>query len=128
VSYRTLLRHRCTIERQTRTQIDGTVAFEWGAISKNEACFIDLTFIRKGRDPQWTPESGRPADRTGVGFFGPRSKVLVGDRVRMTRGPIKGTFMIEGAFDQISDHRGRLHHIEAGVHEVPPSVAAGAAP
>ena len=121
-------RHRCTIERQTKTTVDGIVSSDWAPVATNEPCFIDLTFIRKGRDPQWTPEAGRPADRTGVGFFGPRSKVLVGDRIRMTRGPIKGTFLIDGAYDQISDDNGRLHHIEAGVREVPPSVALGAAP
>lgn len=111
------------------TSVDGTLASDWTTVTTNERCFLDLQFIRKGRDPQWTPEAGRPSDRSGVAFFGPRSKVRVGDRLRVLkgRGPA-GTYMVEGAFDTVYNGRGKVHHIEAGIKEVPPAIAVGAAP
>lgn len=129
MSYKSLLRHRVVIERQAKTTIDGTVVSDWTPVASNEPCFLDFQFIRRGRDPQWTPEAGRPADRSGVAFFGAKSKVRVGDRLRTVknRGPA-GTYMVEGAFDTVYDGRGNVHHIEAGVKEVPPSIAVGVAP
>ena len=102
---------------------------DWAIVATSEPCFIDLQFIRRGRDPQWTPEAGRPADRTGVAFFNPTAKVKVGYRLRVlaANGPA-GTYMVEGAFDTPYDGMGEVHHIEAGIKEVPPAVAAGVAP
>jgi hypothetical protein len=82
----------------------------------SERCFLDLGFIRQGKDPQWTPEAGRASDRSGVLFLGPTTAMRPGDRIRMTKGP-SGTFQVEGAYDEAWRPSDR-HHIELGVVEV----------
>lgn len=115
MSFNGLLKHRCTVKRLTLTQVDGLSQQVWTTVQANVRCFIDLTFVRAGKDPIWTPEAGRPSDRVGVLFLALRS-ARSGDRVEITRGP-KGTFAIEGAVDEAWTPR-RFHHLEAGVIEV----------
>lgn len=88
----------------------------WAVVSQGVRCFLDLNFIRRGKDPLWTPEAGRPSDRSGVLFVEASANVKSGDRLRMTRGP-HGVFQVEGAVDEAWTPT-RMHHLELGVVEV----------
>lgn len=116
MSYRSMMRHRCTVLDLTSSNDDGSPIFDWTPIATNIPCFLDLNFIRRGKDPMWTAEAGRPADRSGVLFLLGNAPIRSGHRIRMTKGP-SGTFSIEGAFDEAWRPSER-HHIEIGVVEV----------
>jgi hypothetical protein len=121
MSLRALLTHRCTIKRGEATVVDGVESYAWKTVATAVRCRIDLTFIRLGKDPQWSPEAGRSPDRTGVAFFFPDASVKVGYRIAMTAGGIEGTFEIK----DIDHTQGRrhTHHLECGVQEVPGPIA-----
>jgi len=125
MSYRTMLKQRCTVKRLVESEINGYTVFDWVVIETNVKCFLDLNFIRQGKDPMWTPEAGRPADRTGVWFGLPTQDIWSGDQVVMTKGP-RGTFQIEGAVDEVWTPSA-AHHLEIGVKEVGRPVARGSA-
>lgn len=116
MSYRTMLKQRCSIKRLVETEQHGFVVFDWITIASSVPCFLDLSFIRQGKDPLWTPEAGRPSDRTGVWFGLPKVDVRSGDQIVMTKGP-SGTFQVEGAVDEVW-RPGDFHHLELGVKEV----------
>ena len=116
MSYSKMLRHRCEILRLVESDIDGMPQHSWLKISEEVRVFLDLNFIRSGKDPRWTPEAGRPSDRSGVLFVDPEGDVRSGDRVRMTVGP-HGTFQVEGAVDEAWTPT-KMHHKECGVVEV----------
>lgn len=127
MSFRSMLQHRCRILRLEETIEDGSPIVNWAPIlyplNHIQAtqpmlfrCFLDLTFIRRGKDPQWTPEAGRPADRTGVFFALGDCPLQAGDRIEMVMGP-NGIFETTGAFDEAWTPRKR-HHLEVGVSEV----------
>lgn len=117
MSFKALLRHRGSLLRLEEQFINGTPVHRWVEVEKNVRCFLDLNFVRLGKDPTWTPEAGRPTTRTGVGFFLPRAPLVSGMRIRMTRGPA-GTFAIGGAVDEAWEPQ-RKHHLEVSVSEVP---------
>jgi hypothetical protein len=99
MSFRAMLKHRCRVLSMSESSEDGVPVIGWDYVRTNGQpaeyrCFLDLNFIRRGKDPQWTPEAGRPADRTGV-FF---------------------------AFDEAWTPSVR-HHIEIGVIEVASQMA-----
>jgi hypothetical protein len=125
MSYRSLLKHRCTLLEMHEVLVGGLAGANWVEVSTDVRCFIDLNFIRRGRDPVWTSESGRPSERHGVLFLHPSVNGIVksGMRVKMTLGP-SGVFQIEGAVDQAWTPR-RLHHLECGVEEVGSPLAQG---
>jgi len=111
-----MLKHRCDVLRLVETDLNGMPQHDWLTVVENVKVFLDLNFIRKGRDPVWTPEAGRPSDRSGVLFVDPGADVRSGDRVRMTVGP-HGTFQTEGAVDEAWTPT-KMHHKEIGVVEV----------
>lgn len=127
MSYRAMLKHRCQVLRMSESSVDGVPVLGFAPVTDDfhipqvYRCYLDLTFIRRGKDPQWTPEGGRPADRTGVLFADGTMPLRSGDRVLMTKGPT-GTFQAEGAFDEAWTPQG-LHHIEVGVIEVAGQIA-----
>jgi hypothetical protein len=123
VSYNALLKHRCQILRLTEDSIMGMPTELWKPVAAGVRCFLDLGFIRQGKDPMWTPEAGRPADRSGVLFVRGDAVIKSGDRIVMTKGPT-GTFQIEGAIDEAWQPT-RRHHIEVGVVEVGSALAKG---
>lgn len=125
-----MLKHRCRILKMTEESLDGSPVIGWTPVPIDTfsnpspaeyACFLDLTFIRRGKDPQWTAEAGRPADRSGVFFALADIPLTSGDRIQMVKGPA-GTFVAEGAFDEAWTPDGR-HHIEVGVVEVAGQIA-----
>lgn len=119
MSFRSLLKQRCTIQRSQQTDVDGAPAFTWADVQTGVPCFVDLSFHRPGKDPGWTPEAGRPADRTGVVFMLPNAPVKPGDRIIVTRGQPDGTYEVTGAMDTVPQaRRGRVHHLEMYVEEV----------
>lgn len=118
MSMRTLLAQRGTVLRAARTSVDGASAYVWSPVKTNVRLRIDLSFTRRGKDPTWSPETGRIEDRTGVAFFMPDEDVRPGDRVKLTAGGLTGTFELKGALDPVMGRRGRVHHIEVGVEEV----------
>lgn len=122
MSFANLLKHRFRVERLQSTFVDGVPQVDWLPVEglENVRGFLDLGFIRKGKDPIWTPEAGRPSDRSGVLFSEPKP-LASGDKIVMLRGP-KGTFQIEGAVDEAWTPR-RVHHLECGVVEVARQIA-----
>jgi len=114
-----MLRHRCHILRLVETTNDGSPVHSWETVTETAIrCFLDLNFIRKGKDPIWTQEAGRPQDRSGVWFALNDAPIKSGDRIKMVKGPT-GTFKVEGALDE-AWRPTDLHHLEIGVQEVPP--------
>ena len=124
--YTSLLRHRADLLRMEQIKVGGLAGAHWVVVESNVRCFLDLTFIRKGRDPIWTAQGGRPSERNGVLFMHPNTDIRSGDRVRMTRGPA-GTFQIEGALDEAWRPTSR-HHLELGCVEVGSPLAKGTVP
>lgn len=116
MSYRAMMKQRCDVLRLTVTQLNGYESQVWVTVKTGERCFLDLGFIRQGKDPQWTPEAGRAADRSGVLFTLPTTTIRPGDRIKMTKGPV-GTFAVEGAIDEAWRPTDK-HHVELGVTEV----------
>lgn len=122
MSYRSLLVHRADVQRFDSVLVDGSEQYLPKRVAVRLPCRIDLQYIRMGKDPQWTPEAGRPEDRTGVAMFLPGADVRTGDRLQMVRGPA-GTFLVDGSVDEILGGRGRVHHLEVAVKEVPGPLA-----
>lgn len=116
MSFRSLLKHRVKIWRLTAGQIDGLSNQTWNPVATNQRAFVDLQYIRMGKDPMWTPEAGRPSERHGVMFLRPTVDVHSGDRFEVTLGPA-GTFSLEGADDFVWTPR-QFHHRELGIVEV----------
>lgn len=123
MSYAALLKHRCTLLELQETFVHGVPKMAWAEVATGVRCFLDLNFLRRGKDPMWTPEAGRPSDRSGVCFLDGAAPVKSGMRVRMTKGPV-GTFLIEGAVDEAWQPT-RRHHLEVGVVEVPKQISKG---
>lgn len=126
MSFVGLLKQRCRLLELNETNVDGLVSHVWTVVTggDNVRCFLDLNYIRKGKDPIWTPEAGRATDRTGVLFLAPTAPVRSGQRVEMLIGP-SGTFSIEGAVDEAWTPK-KKHHLEVGVQEVGSVLAKGA--
>lgn len=125
MSYSGLLKHRATLLELREDFVKGVPVTDWAEVATNVHCFLDLNFLRRGKDPMWTAEAGRPTDRNGVLFVKGNAPVKSGMRVRMTFGP-SGTFLIEGAVDEAWRPTKR-HHIELGVTEVPSQISKGQA-
>jgi hypothetical protein len=123
MSYTGLLKHRCTLRQLNESIVNGIPQSTWVDVQTNVKCFLDLNFIRRGKDPMWTMEAGRPSDRSGVLFVVGTAPVKSGQRVQMTFGP-SGTFLIEGAVDEAWRPTSK-HHIEVGVVEVPSQISKG---
>lgn len=115
MSFIGLMKHRCDIYDLNQKAVDGAIEMQFVRVATNVKCYLDLSFIRKGKDPMWTPEAGRPADRSGVLFMLPTYDIKSGQRIEMTRGP-EGQFEIQGAIDLLY-RRDRKHHYEIGVTE-----------
>jgi|SRR5690242_6951124 hypothetical protein len=123
MSFKSLLKHRCEVIRLQETFIDGMPVHSWSVVATNVKLFLDLNFVRLGKDPTWTAEAGRPTTRTGVAFFLKGAPIKNGDRIRVTKGPT-GTFTLEAAVDE-SWQPNQLHHLEVSVQEVPGQIATG---
>ena len=123
MSYGGMLKHRCTLQELQSAFVDGKPVTTWQPVQTNVACFLDLNFLRRGKDPMWTPEAGRVMDRSGVMFLSTKANVKSGQRVVMTKGP-SGTFLIEGAVDEAWRPTSK-HHLEVGVTEVPSQITKG---
>lgn len=141
-----MLAHRAKILELTQSEINGYPVHQWKPVqtqaldpSTDEPlfdedgepvmidlvvpCFLDLNFIRKGKDPVWTPEAGRASDRSGVGFFRGDAPLTAASRIQMVKGP-EGTFSVEMAVDEAWTPN-RKHHLEVGVTEVAKQIAGG---
>ena len=115
MSFSGLLKHRCDLYDLNKNAVDGAMELQWVRVSQNIKCYLDLAFIRRGKDPMWTPEAGRPSDRSGVLFLPATADLKSGMRIEMVRGPV-GQFEILGAIDLIY-RRDKAHHYEIGVVE-----------
>lgn len=120
-----MLKMRLDIYRLSPGQTDGMSTQSWNEVETGVPCFVDLQYIRMGKDPMWTPEAGRPSERTGVAFMKPSVPVHSGDRFFVTRGPA-GWFSLEGADDFVWTPR-EFHHRELGIKEVGSPLAPNAA-
>lgn len=121
-----MLRHRGRVKRLVETQVGGMPVHAYEVVGDPDRplrVFLDLNFIRKGKDPSWTPEAGRPADRAGVLFLMGDADVKNGDRIEMTSGPA-GTFQMDMAIDEAWRPDAR-HHLEVFVKEVPRQITKG---
>ncbi len=118
-----MLKQRCTLLELSEAFVNGIPQSDWVPVAENVKCFLDLNFIRRGKDPMWTPEAGRVSVRSGVLFLDGSAAVKSGMRVKMTFGPT-GTFLIEGAVDEAWRPTSK-HHLEVGVTEVPSQITKG---
>jgi len=118
MSYRNLLKMRCRILESTQSQQDGMTYNSWTPILDGDSvrCFLDLGFIRAGKDPVWTPDTKTAQNRSGVLFLPPNSEAVPGNRVQMVHGPT-GTFEIKSSLDEAWTPR-KLHHLECYVEEI----------
>ena len=123
MSFRRMLKHRCTILRQDVDLTSGSPVYDWVEVKTGVRCFLDLNFIRSGKDAVWTPESGRGTERYGVGFFLGTEPLKPGDWIKMTRGPT-GVFSLEAAVDEAWRPE-ENHHLEIGCKEVPKQYTKG---
>jgi len=111
-----MLKHRCTVLRLQEAMVNGMPIYDWVPVRTNVPVFLDLNFVRLGKDPTWTPEAGRPTDRAGVGFFLGTAPIRNGDQIIMTKGPT-GRFSLEAAVDEAWRPSSK-HHLEVSVKEV----------
>lgn len=117
-----MLKHRCNVLRLNQEASSGSPVYGYQPLLGSDGqplvlrCFLDLNFIRQGKDPQWTAEAGRPMDRTGVWFGLAGAPIKSGDRIKMVKGPT-GTFEVQGAIDPAWTPS-EEHHVEVGVQEV----------
>lgn len=118
MSYKTMLRHRANILEAVETQVDGMTTNSWQIKVGGTGvyCLLDLNFIRPGKDPIWTPETGTAENRMGVLFLSPTAPAVPGNRIQMTVGPT-GTYMIDSDIDEAWTPRKR-HHLECHVVEI----------
>lgn len=118
MSYFSLLKMRCRILEFTQSQQDGMTYQSWTPIFGGDKvhCFLDLGFIRAGKDPVWTPDTNTAQNRSGVLFLPPNCKANPGNRIQMLRGP-GGTFEITSSLDE-AWRPDKLHHLECFVQEV----------
>lgn len=123
MSYKSMMKHRCSILRQDVDLTSGSPIYDWVVVKANVRCFVDLNFIRNGKDQMWTPEAGRPTERTGVAFFLGTAPIKNGDWIKVTKGPY-GIFELQAAVDEAWRPTDK-HHLEVGVQEVPQAFAAG---
>lgn len=123
MSYAGMLKHRCSLQTLSSTFVDGVPRTAWVDVATSVPCFLDLDYLRRGKDPMWTPETGRARDRAGVLFLKGTAPVKSGQRIVMSKGP-SGTFLIEGAVDEAWRPSSK-HHIEVGVTEVPTQITKG---
>lgn len=124
MSYKSLLKHRCTVLRNEVNLDSGSPDYGWQPVAQGVPCLLDLNFVRRGKDPIWTAEAGRPAERSGVLFVRLDAPLKDGDWVKITRGP-KGTYSFTGPLDE-AWRPTDLHHVEIGVREVPRQAVRGA--
>jgi hypothetical protein len=123
MSFQGMLAHRCKLIDSVETSTDGSSTYAWTYLTEADLtthkifrCFLDLNFLRRGKDSMWVEAAGRPQDRTGVVFFPGNTPVKSGMRIEMTKGP-SGIFSIGGALDEAwTPHK--MHHLEFGVIEV----------
>jgi hypothetical protein len=121
MSLKSMLAHRCTLIEPVESSEYGSSVYTWQVVAENVRCFLDLNYVRTGKDALWIEAAGRPADRTGVVFFDGKTRIKSGYRMEMTKGP-HGTFSIEGAIDEAWKPT-RRHHLEIGVIEVATSMS-----
>lgn len=127
MSYKGLLRDRVEVWRATTDTTDlstGSAVTTYNPVYTNVRCNLDLQYIRKGRDPVWTPEaSTTPQLRKGVAFFLLTADVQDGDRLKWTKGG-SGVFTVERGVDTVR-RPGMDHHIEIWIEEIAPQIARG---
>ena len=118
-----MLKHRADVQVLKETFLNGMPVHDWVKVATNVRCFVDLNFVRMGKDQTWTPEAGRPTMRNGVGFFLGNAPLIPGARVVVTRGP-SGVFKVGGAVDE-AWQPSRKHHLEVSLEEVPQQLLKG---
>lgn len=126
MSYSNLLRDRVVVERPTVDLTTGSAITTYQPVDGIPIrANLDLQFIRKGRDPIWTPESSdtTPQLRTGVAFFLRTADVQDGDRIRWVKGG-DGLFEIKRGTDMVK-RPGQKHHLEVWISEIAPQIARG---
>lgn len=119
MTLKSLLAHRCEVQRNEIDLSSGSAEMTWRVVKSNVPLFLDLNFLRKGKDPVWTPEVGREAERAGVAFFKSNAPIQNGDRILMKKGPAKGNiFTLEMAIDEAWTPSVRSH-LEVYVKALP---------
>jgi hypothetical protein len=122
ISFKAMLRHRCQLLRLDQEPVSGSPVFGYQLVTGEDGqpltlrCYLDLNYIRQGKDPQWSPEAGRATERSGVWFGEAGAPIRFGDRIKMLSGPL-GTFEVASAIDE-SWTPALMHHLEIGVQEV----------
>lgn len=122
MSFQALLIHKCEVQRSEVDLSSGSAELTWKTVKPQVSFYLDLLFLRTGKDPVWTPEAARPSERAGVAFFHPRTPIRNGDRIKVIKGPAQGSyFTLEMAIDEAWRPNGR-HHLECYVRSLPSQI------
>lgn len=126
MSYNNNLKMYCEVLEQVETRIGSMPTMTWQTVpgADRVRCFLDLFFIRPGKDPVWNPDTGRASNRAGVLFVKASTDLVPGNRIKMLVGP-SGTFLIDKVIDEAWSPKKptRRHHIEVYVTEVDRALA-----
>ncbi len=129
---RHLFNTRAEVLRMTATMSHGSPTVDWNkvdviidarlGVSGELMCWLDLNFLRPGKDAPPPVVAGRALDRIGVMFFSATDRLKSGDRIRCLSGPVTGTFEIRNNPDPAISFRTTPHHFEVQIIEVAQSV------
>lgn len=109
------------------TMEKGSMKTSWGKISEiidplhnvpgEMKCRIDFGFLRPGKDAPSPIVAGRAPDRVGVMAFDYTPHVRAGHRIRITEGPMTGTYELKNNPDPAVGYDS-VHHLEVQIVEV----------
>lgn len=113
-----------TLLRTVETMVDGMQSNSWEPVQAGIACRLDMSFVPVSKAMPLVIEAGRAPDRVGTAWFGSEMAGVIrpGDRIRVTGGPIPGTFSVEQIPDYVGGYA-TLDHLEIYIVEVAAALA-----
>ncbi len=116
MSLRSLLAHRCTVERNTPTNTNGELRASWSDNATDVACLI-----QEGRGRVRGTDAGEGLEYDAIGFFMPDADIKPQggddrkDRITVTTPATNVQYLVE----KVGDEAGRTHHLTAYLSRVP---------
>lgn len=116
MSFLSLLTHRCTIERSTRTNVDGVMRPTWSTLATDVRCRI-----QEGAGMVRSTPGGQGLEYDAIAFFlttqdiRPRGSDDQSDRIIQTRPATSITYMVQ----LVVDESGEGHHLVGYLTRVP---------
>lgn len=116
MSFRSLLTHRCTIERNTPANTDGELRASWADNATDVPCLI-----QEGRGRVQGTQAGEGLQYDAIGFFLPDADIKPQggddrkDRITVTTPVTNVKYLVE----KVGDEAGRANHLTAYLTRVP---------